>query len=360
MYIKNLSLVSFRNLNDINIIFNDNINIFYGQNAQGKTNILEAIFLCSTGRSHRTRYDKELIMFDKNESHIRVLVSKNNLTNKIDVHLKKEGKKGIAVNNIPIKKIIDLMGKLHAVIFSPEDLNLIKSGPSERRRFMDMELCQISNVYYFNLQQYYKVLKQRNKLLKSIQKNKDLKSTLNVWDTQLLSYGSKIISFRENFINKINDIAFKNHLNITSGIERLKISYSPDVLKNDFELKLKKSQERDLIYATTFVGPHRDDIDFYINDKNIKIYGSQGQQRTAALCTKLAQLELIEKETLQKPILLLDDVFSELDESRQFFLMQSIKEIQTFITCTGIEDSIKKYVDSSFLFKVQGGSVKKI
>lgn len=360
MYVKTISLKNFRNLKDINIELNNGINIFFGDNAQGKTNTLESIYLCATGRSQRTRLDSQLVMFGEREAHIRAFIDKNNREDRIDVHIKKDDKKGIAVNGIPIRKSGDLFGTLHVVIFSPEDLNLIKSGPSERRRFMDMEICQISNVYYYDLQQYYKVLRQRNNLLKNIQKNNSLKDTLSVWDMQLVEFGKKVIKSRTNFIEKINEIASNKHFDITGGKEILKMEYSPNIELNKFENKLFNNIDRDIFTGNTNVGPHKDDIDFFINNIDVKIYGSQGQQRTAALSAKLAEIDIIRQETGLDPVLLLDDVLSELDENRQMFLLNTIEEIQTIITCTGIEDTIKKYEQSSFIFEVKNGVILKV
>lgn len=357
MYIEKLSLKNFRNFDKISISFSDNINIFYGDNAQGKTNLLESIYLCSTGRSQRTRNDKEMILFGENEAHIQIYAKKEKRTDRIDINLKRDGKKGIAVNNTAIKKLGELFGIVKTIIFSPEDLQMIKSGPSERRRFMDIELCQISNLYYYNLQQYYKILKQRNNLLKTIQKDYKLKETIFAWNEQLVIYGKKIISLRREFIKKINYIAFNIHQKITGGKEKLNIIYRPSVLEENFFSKLEKNIDKDLLYGTTSLGPHKDDLIFNINDIDIRNFGSQGQQRTASLSTKLAEIEFIKEESSSFPILLLDDVFSELDIKRQNFLIDNIKNIQTFITCTGIEDTIKKLTDKAFIYHVENGIV---
>ncbi len=360
MYIKKLSLLNFRNIKNLNIELQNGVNIFYGDNAQGKTNILESIYMCATGRSQRTRVDSQLILFGERESHIRLFSQKDKRSDRIDVHIKSEGKKGIAVNGIPLKRSGDLFGSLPVVIFSPEDLQLIKSGPSERRRFMDMELCQLSSVYYYNLQQYYRVLKQRNNLLKEIQRKPSLRETIFVWDSQMLQYGKKIIDERKKFVSSLNEIASKKHSYITGGRESLEIQYRPNTEETAFEKKLEGHLDRDLFLGTTSVGPHKDDMSFLIDGYEAKVFASQGQQRTAALSAKLAEIDLIEAEKDDSPILLLDDVLSELDEKRQLFLLQNIGSIQTIITCTGIEDIIKSYVDFSFLFSVKNGLVEKI
>ena len=360
MYVSTLKIGDFRNITSADVELKKGINILYGQNAQGKTNFLESLYICATGRSHRTKFDSQLINFDKKEAHIRAVVEKNFTIDKIDVHIKKEEKKGIALNGVPLKKVGDLFGVLHTVIFSPEDLQLIKSSPGERRKFMDIELCQLSNVYYYNLQQYYKVLKQRNNLLKNINKNPALKDTLFVWDSQLVEYGTKIIKKRQEFIEKINIAASKKHNEITNFKENLVIEYKPNVTTDEFMSKLEENLQKDIILGSTSKGPHKDDVSFTINDSEVKIYGSQGQQRTAALSAKLAEIEIIKEEKGETPVLLLDDVLSELDEKRQYYLLESIKDIQTVITCTGIEDSIKKYTDKSYIFNVENGIIKKL
>lgn len=360
MIVKSVSVQGFRNLKDDTICLNDGINIFCGDNAQGKTNILESIYFCSMGRSHRVKQDSRLINFDKKEAHIRVYTEKERRSDRIDVHIRKDEKKGIALNGVPIKKLSELLGTFYTVIFSPEDLSLIKNSPAERRRFVDMELCQLSNIYYYNLQQYYKVLKQRNNLLKRILKEPKLKETVFVWDNQLLDYGKKVISERSKFIVKLNEYAAKNHSLVTGGKEALVVGYKPNCEEDAFEEKLKSSLDRDIFYGTTGFGPHKDDLSFFVNDCDVRLFGSQGQQRTAALSVKLAEIDIIKNETGITPVMLLDDVLSELDETRQQFLLDMTKGIQSVITCTGIEDSIRKYVSGENLFYVKNGETEKI
>ncbi len=360
MYIQRVSLVGFRNLEQMNMELKNGINIFSGDNAQGKTNFLEALYLCATGRSPRTRNDSQLVRFGEKESHIQVFVQKENRTDRIDVHLKRDEKKGVAVNGIPMRKLGDLFGTLYVVIFSPEDLSLIKNGPAERRRFLDLELCQLSNVYYYNLQQYYRILRQRNFLLKEIQKKPSLQDTLFVWDDQLIQFAARMIAARREFLEKLNKISSEKELRLTGGKDRLKIEYKPNCEEMFLEERLKKNIRRDIFAGVTQTGPHKDDILFSINGNDVKIFGSQGQQRTTALATRLAEIELIREETGQQPILLLDDVLSELDESRQNYLMESIRGMQTILTCTGIEDAIKKYISDGFVFQVENGTIKRI
>ena len=359
MYIKKISLKNYRNIDKLELCLENGVNIFYGKNAQGKTNLLESIYIGATGRSHRTNRDKELIKFDENEAHIRLLVEKENISDKIDIHLKRDVKKGIAINSIPINKLGELFGYLNVVIFSPEDLSLIKQGPQERRKFIDMELCQINNVYYYNLSQYYKVLKQRNALLKKIDKNNNLKESLFVWDSQLIDFGIKIIRQRDAFIKKINNISKKIHSDITENKEELDIKYKPSVLEEEFEEKLLKNIDKDILYKNTAYGPHKDDMLFFINGVNAREFGSQGQQRTVSLSTKLAEIRLIEEEKGILPVLLLDDVLSELDKDRQKFLIKNIKNLQVIITCTGVEDVIKNLDKEYSVFNVSNGNINK-
>jgi len=356
MHIESISYKNLRNLKDNKIVFGKGINIFIGDNAQGKTNLLESIYFCGTGRSHRTHYYKDLIKFQKDETYIQISTTNDYLKDRIDVYLKKN-KKGIAINNITIKKLGELFGILLVVIFSPEDLNLIKSGPEKRRRFVDMELCQLKPLYYHGLGQYYNVLRQRNNLLKKIKVNKNLIDTIFVWDKQLETYGTNIIEYRKDFIKKINAISHNIHSNITNKKEKLEIIYKPNVNPEEFLNKLQKNIERDVLQGSTSVGIHKDDLLFLIDGVDTKTYGSQGQQRTASLSTKLAQIELIFEEKNTYPILLLDDVLSELDENRQKFILKQIKDIQTIITCTGTEkiiDMLENSLDTKIYHVKEG------
>ncbi len=358
MFIKQVHLHNFRNYTTLSLSLHPSITIFYGNNAQGKTNILESIYICALGRSHRTHSDKELIRFSQEEAHIQLQMNKKNREERIDIHIKKDIKKGAAINGIPVKKLGELLGTLHVVMFSPEDLQLIKGGPAERRRFLDMEICQLSSIYFYDLQQYYKVLRQRNNLLKEIQKKPQVRDTLFVWDEQLIQYGRKVVQAREIFIQKLNTISATIHTHITGEREVFQIQYKPYISAQLFEQKLQKSLERDLLQGSTSVGPHRDDISFCINHVDVRTYGSQGQQRTAALSIKLAEIELIKEEIGEAPVLLLDDVLSELDESRQNYLLSHIQGIQTLLTCTGIEDLVNKQVAKGFLYRVNNGIVE--
>lgn len=360
MIIDSIQLDHFRNYENLNIEFDKGTNILFGDNAQGKTNILEAAYLCGTSKSHKGSKDKEMIMFDHEESHIRCNVSKKNMKYQIDIHLKKNKSKGIAINKIPIKKASDLFGILNVVFFSPEDLNIIKNGPSERRRFMDAEICQIDKLYLSDLTNYNKVLNQRNKLLKDICFQPDLIQTLPVWDEKLIEYGKKIIKRRREFVEEIDHIVKDIHYDISGKKEIIHVIYEPNVEDYLFIDELSKSKEKDKKLLSTSVGPHRDDISFLIGDMDIRKYGSQGQQRTSALSLKLAEIQLMKEKIGEMPVLLLDDVLSELDKSRQNYLLHEIREVQTLITCTGLDEFVKNRFEINKLFQVFTGNVKEI
>ena len=357
MIIKSLELQNFRNYEELKIEFSSGTNILYGLNAQGKTNILEAIYISATTKSHKNSKDREIIKFNNEEAHIRTVIYKNEVEEKIDMHLRKSKSKGIAINNKKIKKAAELLGLLNVVLFSPEDLGIIKNGPSERRRFIDMELCQLDNFYLYNLNNYNKIVNQRNKLIKDLYLNPDLQDTLSIWDSQLISFGSKIIERRRSFILQINEIINEIHSRLTGNVEKLIIKYEPDVLEIEYEEKLKLSKYKDIKLKQTTVGPHRDDFSFIINDNDVRKYGSQGQQRTAALSLKLAEIELVKKTIKDTPVLLLDDVLSELDSNRQNYLLNNIKDIQTIITCTGLDEFINNRFEINKIFNVNNGSI---
>lgn len=358
MIIKSLELSHFRNYETLDLLFDKGTNILYGDNAQGKTNILEAIYLSATTKSHKGSKDKDVISFGEEESHIRTYLEKDGVEVKVDMHLRSNKSKGIAINGQKIKKAAELLGILNVVFFSPEDLSIIKNGPAERRRFVDMELCQLDSFYLYNLNHYNKIVNQRNKLLKDLYLNPSLRETLTIWDSQLVSFGSKIIERRRQFIEQLNDIIKDIHSKLSGGKEELVIKYEPDVEIEDFEKKLKYNQERDIKLKQTSAGPHRDDFSFLIQDIDIRRFGSQGQQRTAALSLKLSEIELVKKMTKDTPVLLLDDVLSELDSNRQNYLLNSIGDIQTIITCTGLDEFINNRFEINKIYKVTTGRVK--
>lgn len=357
MIIESIELKNYRNYDKLHMDFSHGTNILYGDNAQGKTNILEAIYVCATTKSHRGSKDKEIIQFDRDESHIKLNIRKRDVPYRIDMHLKKNRAKGVAVNGVPIKKASELFGIVNVVFFSPEDLNLIKNGPAERRRFIDLELCQLNKLYVHSLVQYNKIVTQRNKLLKDIMFRPDYEETLDIWDMQLVQYGREVIKCREAFVCQLNDLIGAIHRQLSGDKESLHISYEPNVTVDMFEDTLRKSRPSDLKQKSTLTGPHRDDLSFIINDIDIRRFGSQGQQRTAALSLKLAEIELVKKIVNDYPILLLDDVLSELDGSRQNHLLSGINHIQTMITCTGLEDFVNNRFRIDKIFKVVSGEV---
>lgn len=358
MIVKSLKLKNFRNYNLLNLEFDAATNIFYGDNAQGKTNILESIYLAGTTKSHRGTKDRNLIQFGHEEAHIEAVVEKNGIPFQIDMHLKKNSPKGIAINKIPIRKASELFGIINIVFFSPEDLNIIKNGPAERRRFIDLELSQLDKVYLSDLSNYNRILNQRNKLLKDISYRSDLLETLDIWDIQLVQYGNKIIERRKQFIEQVNEIISEVHTKLTGGREQLKLYYEPGTGNLEFEKALQKHRERDIRMKSTSVGPHRDDICFMTNDLDIRKFGSQGQQRTAALSLKLSEIALVKEIIKDSPILLLDDVLSELDKHRQNYLLDSIRDVQTLITCTGLDDFVNHRFSINKILYVKQGEVK--
>ena len=337
MIIKSIQLSNFRNYEKLDISFDSETNIIYGDNAQGKTNILEAAYLSGTTKSHKGSKDKEMIRFGEDEAHIRTIVEKNDKEYRIDMHLRKNGAKGVAINKMPIKKASELFGILNIVFFSPEDLNIIKNGPAERRRFIDLELCQLDKIYLSNLSKYNKTLVQRNRLLKDIAYRPDLIDTLQVWDMQLLEYGRHVIKKRREFVNELNEIIQDIHSNISGGREKLILKYEPSIDDIFFEDELLKARSRDLKLCQTTVGPHRDDMLFSVDGVDIR-----------------------KKNINSTPVLLLDDVLSELDGNRQNYLLNSLSDTQTIITCTGLDEFVKNRFQVDKVFHVVKGQVEVI
>mgnify|MGYP003292842193 CR=1 FL=1 len=358
MKLNNINLRNFRSYSALSLDFNPGVNLIVGDNAQGKTNILEAIYVCSTTKSHKGSKDKEIVRFGEDESHIKMMVRRDGIPYRIDMHLKKNKAKGVAVNGIPIKKASELFGIVNVIFFSPEDLNIIKNGPAERRRFIDLELCQLNKLYVYNLVQYNKIIVQRNKLLKELDFNPTLKETLDIWDYQLVQYGKELISMRTAFIKELNELIHDIHFHLSGEKEELVIQYEPNVTVDNFEEILKKNQFQEIRQKMTLTGPHRDDLNFIVNGTDIRKYGSQGQQRTAALSLKLAEIELVKKTVKDYPILLLDDVLSELDSKRQEHLLSEINHIQTLITCTGLDEFVSSKFQMDKIFRIVEGTVE--
>lgn len=358
MFVESIELLHYRNYGQLHMDFHQGTNVLYGDNAQGKTNILEAIYVCSTTKSHRGSKDREIVSFGQEESHIKMIVRRDGVPWRIDMHLKKNRAKGIAVNGIPIKKASELFGIVNVIFFSPEDLNLIKSGPSERRRFLDLELCQLDKLYVHDLVQYNQVVAQRNKLLKEIDLDPSLKDMLSVWDEQLLKYGKELIRLRRKFTEELSPVLREIHFHLSGKREELSVQYEPNTSEEDFDYALERNRNQELRQRLTLTGPHRDDLNFLVNGTDIRKYGSQGQQRTAALSLKLAEIELVKRIVKDYPILLLDDVLSELDGKRQEHLLSEITHIQTLLTCTGLDEFVNSKFRMDRIFKIVEGTVE--
>ena len=357
MNIRSIELKNFRNYENLEISFDEGTNILFGDNAQGKTNILEAAYMSGTTKSHKGSRDREMIRFGEEEAHLKTVVVRGGREYQIDMHLKKNRAKGIAIDKIPIKKASELFGILNIVFFSPEDLNIIKNGPAERRRFLDSELCQLDRIYLADLTNYNKILAQRNKLLKDMIYRPSLSDTLPVWDMQLIETGKKIIRRRKQFVDELREIVSDIHYRISGGKEELFLKYEPNIDDIFFEDELSRAKEKDKKICQTSVGPHRDDLLFSIGDVDIRKYGSQGQQRTSALSLKLSEIELVRKSISDTPVLLLDDVLSELDSSRQNYLLNNISDTQTIITCTGLDEFVRNRFTVNRVFEVIAGHV---
>ena len=357
MIIQSLELADFRNYESLQMQFSPGTNILFGENAQGKTNILEALYMVSTTRSHRGVRDRDLIRFGQEEAHIRAELLKGEIDYRVDMHLRKTKSKGIAINGQRIRRASELVGLLHIVFFSPEDLGIVKNGPSERRRFMDLELCQLDASYLHDLNQYNRTLEQRNKLLKDIGQFPQLADTLDVWDDRLEEFGIRIIQRRDKFLSQLVPMVEELHGRLSGGREKLRLVYEPNTPAEQFHEKLRDSRARDISMRMTFTGPHRDDFSFFDGEIDLRRFGSQGQQRTCALSLKLAEIELVKSLIGDKPVLMLDDVLSELDSGRQNYLLDTIGGIQTFITCTGLDEFVGHRLSIDRLYRIENGRV---
>ena len=359
MKVTSLSVFNFRNWNDGKIEFDDKINILVGNNAQGKTNLLEAIYFCCIGKSLRAK-DKELVQFEKENGKITLNIQKKFSKAKVEVYLFKKQKKSVKINNIPINRIGQLMGEVNMVYFSPDELKLIKETPEDRRRFLDIHLSQMDKSYFYELGIYNKILNSRNKLFKNAKTKEELVDTLPIWNEKLAQSASKIISWRLQFIEKLKPIVKNVHSFLSCNNETVTLSYSTNIdtngdLKSQILKKLENDFEKECVLGYTCTGPHRDDIKITLNGKDVKNFASQGQQRSCALSLKLAELELIKCQVGESPILLLDDVFSELDVNRREKLLQLTQDVQTIITCTDIDSSVK----NCKIIKINNGQVIK-
>lgn len=366
MNVKDIRLINFRNYDNAYLEFNPMINIFIGKNAQGKTNLLEAIYMCAYGKSFRTNRDKEIISFSKDEAYIGSTMKINNYDKLLEIKMNRIKNKRIRINKNELKNYKELYSGLNVVIFSPDDLKIVKEGPSHRRDFMDISISKVKPVYSYNINRYNKLLFQRNNLLKSNRFKKDLNNLLDVFDMQISNIGTSIVLERKRFIDQISKISNNTYKSIVSKGENLKLEYTTNVpivdnkcqMERAYLNKLKECFKRDIEYGTTEIGPHKDDIYMTINNKDVRTYGSQGQQRTVVLSLKLSEVELIKDEREMYPVLLLDDVFSELDEDRRNYLIKLFKNMQTFITVTDAIDlkSMKDYDKS--IFHIENGNFK--
>jgi len=365
MYFKSVQLENFRNYKAQSVVFDKKLNLLLGQNAQGKTNLLESLFIMSLGRSFRTNRDQEMIAFGEENSKVTCVVSDDEGDDEYEITViyRPEGKI-IKKDGVKLQRSIDLLESVYIVVFSPDDLKIIKEGPDNRRRFLDRELCQIKPVYYSDLGNYKKVLRQRNMLLRGNNTDKDL---LEVFDEALADYGTRIAEERDKFTKRIQEISRDIHYKISEGKEELSISYETSIIRENessserkdyYKKKLKDGFEKDLLKGYTGFGPHKDDLAIAINDTDIRSFGSQGQQRTAALSLKLAEIGLIKQETGQNAVLLLDDVLSELDRRRQRFLIESMRDVQVFITSTSIDDEVLELLPKGNRYEVSEGCVK--
>lgn len=359
MFAKSLSASDFRNFEQLQVNLHPGINIIHGSNAQGKTNLLEALCLCATGRSMRAGTDLEMLRFGTNGTHVRTHYEKDHITTRVDVFIKKENgnKKYLSIDRVPITKWSDFLGRLMVVSFSPDDLQLVKGGPAVRRMFMDAEICQLNPVYYNHLREYNRALKQRNHLLKQL-KNTQAADELFVWDELLSEHGQRIMQVRAAFIEQMQTITHTLHARMTGKADRMSLTYKPCIENMDeYAAILKINHPRDILLGSTSAGVHRDDVLIEINQTPARVFGSQGQQRTAALSVKLAEAVMVRQTTGHEPVLLLDDVLSELDKSRQQCLLKLIQPMQVLLTCTGTEDIIGKLKCDAKIMRMEEGKI---
>lgn len=355
MWISKIKLNNFRNYESQEIDLNDGINLFYGENAQGKTNIIESIFLCSVGKSFRAKKDQELIKFNEKKATIEIEFNKTDRDGKIKFEI--ENRKNISVNGIKLKKLSELLGNINVVIFTPDDIDILKGGPQKRRKFLDVMISQLKPNYMHILNLYLKTLEQRNNYLRQIKFENKNENMLDIWDEKLAEYGIKIFEYRNEFINKIKNKIENIHSKITNNKEKIKIEYISNCKnKEEFLEILKNRRKLDIIKGYTTKGVHRDDFSVYVNDTLVNVYGSQGQHRTAILSLKLSELNVVYDEIGEYPILLLDDFMSELDEKRKINFLENIKNAQVIITCTEkIDIENLKY----FSYNIQNGKIIK-
>ena len=368
MYLEDIALQNFRNYESAELSFSPSINVLIGENAQGKTNLIESIYFLAMSRSHRTSKDRELIRWNSEFAKVNGKLKKKSHSVPMEIILSKRGK--IAkLNHLEQKKLSNYIGQLNVILFAPEDLSLVKGSPSIRRKFVDMELGQMNKIYLYHLAQYQQILKQRNQFLKQAKHSPKFDQIyLDVLTEQLAAEGAEVLFHRFKFVNQLNTWAQQVQIDISNGKEQLEITYKtlPDITEklsieeifNQLKELYKSAQQQEIDQGTTTLGPHRDDLIFYVNDKNVQTYGSQGQQRTTALSLKLAEIELMNEITGEYPILLLDDVLSELDDNRQTHLLNSIQnKVQTFITTTSLDGVQMELLNHPLIFYVDEGTI---
>ncbi|KAA0566109.1 DNA replication/repair protein RecF [Rossellomorea aquimaris] len=371
MYIEQLELRNYRNYESIDVSFENKVNVILGENAQGKTNIMESIYVLAMAKSHRTSNDKDLIRWDEEYAKIKGRIQKYNGALPLELILSKKGKKAKS-NHLEQSKLSQYVGNMNVVMFAPEDLHLVKGSPQVRRRFIDMEIGQVSPVYLHDISLYQKILQQRNHYLKQLQTRKQKDQTmLDVLTEQFIEMAVKITKKRFEFVQLLESWAKPIHSGISRNLETLEIVYKPslDVSDNQewskmvdiYEQKFDGIREREIDRGVTLVGPHRDDLQFIVNGRDVQTFGSQGQQRTTALSVKLAEIELIHSEIKEYPILLLDDVLSELDDYRQSHLLNTIQgKVQTFVTTTNVDGIDHQTLNEATTFEVEAGSMKRL
>ena len=359
MIITRAQLKSYRSYESCELEPCEGVNVLLGDNGQGKTNVLEALYLCCTGRSHRTRQDRELIRWGADFASVRVEAQRRDGSHEVEILMPALGRRRLKIAGQEASRSGELMGHVTGVLFSPEDLRTVKDGPAERRRFVDMALSQIRPAYYYALQRYARALKQRNEVLKLAGAQSGLMATLDAWDAQLAEAGSALMRHRREYIARLSDLAGEVHRDISDGRERLEIRYQPSVSAGDGVQEnleaLFGARDGDLRRQTTCVGAHRDDVQILVEGRDVRAYGSQGQQRTAALAMRLSELSVMREQLGEWPMLMLDDVMSELDPGRRRQLVQRLEGIQTFITCTDPDDLAGAKVGRAW--RVAGGQL---
>ncbi len=341
MHITRIQLTNFRNYTSLELAPCEGVTVLVGDNAQGKTNALEAVYLTCTGRSHRTRQDRELVKWGEPFCSVHVDAVRRDGSHDVEIIIPETGRRKLKISGQDVSRSGELMGHVTGVLFAPEDLRTVKDGPAERRRFIDMALSQLRPAYYYALQRYMRALKQRNEVLKAAQFNPSMRATLPSWDEQLAAACVEVMRHRTDYIARLSAAAAETHEHIALGREKLKIEYRPSAEADDVESvlsALSAARETDLKRQTTSVGAHRDDILLLVGDKDVRAFGSQGQQRTAALAMRLSELTVMTAEMGEAPILMLDDVMSELDPSRRRQLLSHLSGIQTLVTCTDMDD----------------------